>query len=516
MNRTSKKIRRFIFNILFDIGAFSACLFILSAVKYISRFEKLIDFNTLYGSYAFLILIFSVIFDKYEWNKKYGFYKIINKYFIVWIVSTAISLLVLFVFDINYYQLPYVFLSMLGIFLFELIIVSIRYSYRYAQFVEDRVERKHFFLMRESEADELVMQLEENSDINEPDKASEIISPELIRHQEVIEMINRNMIMPCKKQLNIEARSRHILLPLKNHSLELLVNISRLNYFRYINKYLEIANIKIKKGGYFVVCLETLSQRNERHRRKIMPGIRHIYSFFDYMIHRFWPRLPLFRKIYFRIWKRNNKRISYAEAMGRMYSCGFEYVEQIELQGLTWILFRKTGRPILSYDVTYSPLIRLRRVGKDGKLIVVYKMRTMHPYSEFLQEFIYKTNQLREGGKFRDDFRVTGLGKFMRKFWIDELPMLFNLLRGDLKLVGVRPLSRHYFSLYPEEFRKKRIKFKPGLIPPFYADLPSSLDEIIASEARYLDACEKAPFKTDFIYFWKSIRNILFCKARSK
>jgi lipopolysaccharide/colanic/teichoic acid biosynthesis glycosyltransferase len=94
--------------------------------------------------------------------------------------------------------------------------------------------------------------------------------------------------------------------------------------------------------------------------------------------------------------------------------------------------------------------------------------------------------------------------------------MLFNLLRGDLKLVGVRPLSRHYFSLYPEEFRKKRIKFKPGLIPPFYADLPSSLDEIIASEARYLDACEKSPFKTDFIYFWKSFRNILFCKARSK
>ena len=55
-----------------------------------------------------------------------------------------------------------------------------------------------------------------------------------------------------------------------------------------------------------------------------------------------------------------------------------------------------------------------------------------------------------------------------------------------MKLVGVRPLSQHYFSLYTKELQDKRILCKPGLVPPYYADMPKNLDEIIASEMRYL------------------------------
>ena len=49
----------------------------------------------------------------------------------------------------------------------------------------------------------------------------------------------------------------------------------------------------------------------------------------------------------------------------------------------------------------------------------------------------------------------------MRRFWLDELPMIINLIKGDMKMVGVRPLSKQYFSLYAEEVQQKRVMHKP-------------------------------------------------------
>jgi lipopolysaccharide/colanic/teichoic acid biosynthesis glycosyltransferase len=139
----------------------------------------------------------------------------------------------------------------------------------------------------------------------------------------------------------------------------------------------------------------------------------------------------------------------------------------------------------------------------------------MHPYAEYLQEYVYDKSDLQEGGKFKDDFRITTIGKIFRKFWIDELPMLINFFRREMKLVGVRPLSEHYFSLYSKELQEKRIKTKPGLIPPFYVDMPKTIEEIQASELKYIEAYEKHPCITDWKYFWKAVWNILFRKARS-
>ena len=139
----------------------------------------------------------------------------------------------------------------------------------------------------------------------------------------------------------------------------------------------------------------------------------------------------------------------------------------------------------------------------------------MHPYSEFLQEYVYEKNNLKEGGKLENDFRVTGWGQFMRKTWLDELPMVYNWIRGEVKLFGVRPISSHYFSLYSEELKEMRKKAKPGLIPPFYADLPKTFSEICDSEERYLRACQKNPVRTQWIYFWKVFSNIVFKGVRS-
>jgi lipopolysaccharide/colanic/teichoic acid biosynthesis glycosyltransferase len=139
----------------------------------------------------------------------------------------------------------------------------------------------------------------------------------------------------------------------------------------------------------------------------------------------------------------------------------------------------------------------------------------MHPYAEYLQEYVYQKHDLQDGGKFKDDFRISTVGRIMRRLWIDELPSLINLFKGDLKVVGVRPLSRHYFSLYTKDLQEKRIKYRPGLVPPFYVDNPKTLDEIMASENKYLDAYAKHPLWNDIKYLFVAAYNIIFKRYRS-
>jgi lipopolysaccharide/colanic/teichoic acid biosynthesis glycosyltransferase len=139
----------------------------------------------------------------------------------------------------------------------------------------------------------------------------------------------------------------------------------------------------------------------------------------------------------------------------------------------------------------------------------------MHPYSEFIQKDLFENHSLNPYGKFKYDFRITNWGRVLRKLWIDELPQLYNWIRGDVTLVGVRALSEHYFSLYPKDLQELRTQFKPGLVPPYYADMPKSFDEIIESERKYLDKKKAKPFSTDFIYFFEALMNIVFRGARS-
>ena len=227
------------------------------------------------------------------------------------------------------------------------------------------------------------------------------------------------------------------------------------------------------------------------------------------------PKLPYVKKIYFTFTRGRNRMVSKAEIYGRLYFCGFKIVDELEIENRLFFIARKVKAPSFNKNPTYGPIVRLKRAGFNGSFITVYKFRTMHPYSEFLQAYIYEKNDLQVGGKFKDDFRVTEWGRFMRATWLDELPMIYNWLRGDLKLIGVRPLSKQYLALYTKELRELREKVTPGLIPPFYADLPETLPEIIESEMRYLESYLKAPIKTQLRYTWKVSKNILFNGARS-
>ena len=104
----------------------------------------------------------------------------------------------------------------------------------------------------------------------------------------------------------------------------------------------------------------------------------------------------------------------------------------------------------------------------------------------------------------------------MRKVWIDELPMILNILKREMKLVGIRPISEHYLSLYSKEHQELRKGVRPGLLPPYYADLPKTLAEIERSEALYIRKYKEHPIITDTQYFFRILNNILFKRARSK
>ncbi|MFC1839876.1 sugar transferase [Thermodesulfobacteriota bacterium] len=133
----------------------------------------------------------------------------------------------------------------------------------------------------------------------------------------------------------------------------------------------------------------------------------------------------------------------------------------------------------------------------------------------YYRHFVFQKSSLKKGGKFSDDFRVTSWGEFMRKTWLDEIPMIYNWIKGDLQLFGVRPLSTQYYNLYTEELKGLRRKVKPGLVPPYYADLPKSLDEVMESEIRYIKRYLEKPVRTQFIYMFKSFINIVIKGARS-
>ncbi|MCX6303820.1 MAG: sugar transferase [Bacteroidetes bacterium] len=303
-----------------------------------------------------------------------------------------------------------------------------------------------------------------------------------------------------------------------NAAYNTVVNLHRINSLQRINKFFETVNAKLMPGGTFIGCGETFTLRKERILAKFPPGINYLVYSTDFIVHRVFPKVALTNKLYFLVTGGKKRVISRTETLGRLYSCGFEVVEEKIIDNLLYWRAQKTRAPFFDTDPTYGVFIHLHRIGKNGREFNVYKLRTMHAFAEYVQGYVYDKHQLGEGGKFKDDFRVTTLGRIMRKFWIDELPMLLNVLKGDMKIVGVRPLSRHYFCLYSEELQKKRVKVKPGLIPPYYAQHPTpvTLDDVQRNEMEYLLAYEKHPFKTDVKYFFKALYHIFLKNARSK
>ena len=294
------------------------------------------------------------------------------------------------------------------------------------------------------------------------------------------------------------------------------INFKKLNDIHYLNSFLGKINQNLPFGGIFVCCAETLEQRKYRILNKYHKFIAYPYYYLlDFPGKRVFPKFEFTRKIHDLVTKGNNKTMSFTEVMGRLVYSGFRIVDYKEINNLTYFVADKKKEPTPEQMHSYGMIFKMRRVGKGGNIINVYKIRTMHPYSEYIQKYLFDINGSDNGDKIKNDFRVTSWGRFLRRYWLDELPMLINLIKGDLKIIGVRPLSETKLSLYPKKIRELRLSTKPGLIPPFYADLPKSFDGLINSEKKYIEEYKIHPLKTDIKYFFKCIYNIFIKGERS-
>jgi len=509
--------RRSLFvNILFDIIALSASFLIMIWIKPASRRIYLPTYFYPFLVFMVIWVILSIIARKYSAPERHKLSHALLLILITNIVISGISAFIIFAFQLHLYSRLVVIGTVVAATAFELFFAFCDYFICNASVGPDTskvFEAYQKIVGRESEYPKNEIFLPEITMEPVPENIRETIIEE--SGEAVFEFLRKNIDLSIPNYTLLSTTTRFNVDKLPEKTYLKLVNLKRINDIRFINKFFESVNRKLLTGGIFIGCVETKDQRKKRILRKYLPVLNYIYYFFDFIIKRVFPKFNITKRIYFFLTRGENRVVSKAETLGRLYSCGFSVVNEQEINGWLYFVARKTREPFYDMEPSYGPLVRLRRIGKNGKMIQVYKFRTMHPYAEYLQEYIYERSDLKEGGKFKDDFRITTIGKLFRKFWIDELPMLINLFRGDLKIVGVRPLSEHYFSLYSKELQEKRIKTKPGLIPPFYVDMPKTLNEIQASEMKYLMAYEKKPFRTDWKYFWKAVWNILFKSARS-
>jgi len=144
-----------------------------------------------------------------------------------------------------------------------------------------------------------------------------------------------------------------------------------------------------------------------------------------------------------------------------------------------WILL-DDGRPVF---------FRQRRAGKEGAPFTMVKFRTMVTDAEQrLPELVDISNLDQPAFKIPDDPRVTRSGRWLRRTSIDELPQLWNVLRGDMSLVGPRPEEESVVALYDER-QRGRLAIKPGLTGPMqvYGRSDLTFEERLAMERDYLD-----------------------------
>lgn len=170
-----------------------------------------------------------------------------------------------------------------------------------------------------------------------------------------------------------------------------------------------------------------------------------------------------------------------------------------------------------NYNPFHDMFYVMNGLGKDFKPINIYKFRSMYPDSNGKLEDLLKSGVgIDQHGKYIGDPRVTRTGKFLRKHWIDELPQFLNLVKGDIKLVGVRPKGEKEWSLYPEDVKKKVLKYKPGLFGVHYAFRErGGIDLHVKIIQQYLEGYKKNPIGTETRYLIKILSNILFRGVRS-
>lgn len=148
---------------------------------------------------------------------------------------------------------------------------------------------------------------------------------------------------------------------------------------------------------------------------------------------------------------------------GRVWKRVFDIVFSLFSLIILFPLFLTVSLLIYSQD-RHNPFYKSQRVGRNGKLFHMYKFRSMVIDAEKEKRRLLSKNERKDGPLFKieNDPRITVLGKWIRKFDIDELPQLYNVLIGNMSLIGPRPHLGDEVKLY-KEHQKRVLTLKPGI-----------------------------------------------------
>lgn len=142
---------------------------------------------------------------------------------------------------------------------------------------------------------------------------------------------------------------------------------------------------------------------------------------------------------------------------------GIDLLSSLLSLGLLWPVFLLIVA-LIKLDSPGSVIFKQKRVGKDGKIFTLYKFRTMVVGAEKLQEKYKHLNEAdRPVFKIKNDPRFTRLGKVLSHTGLDELPQLVNILKGEMSLVGPRPLPADEEEQISPKYQKIRRQAKPGI-----------------------------------------------------
>lgn len=146
--------------------------------------------------------------------------------------------------------------------------------------------------------------------------------------------------------------------------------------------------------------------------------------------------------------------------------------------------------PILKLESPGPLVFKQKRVGRNGRYFYIYKFRSMYKDAEAKKAALMEQNEMK-GLMFKmtDDPRVTKVGKFIRATSIDELPQFWNILKGDMSLVGTRPPTVDEFQQY-EARHKRRLSMKPGLTGMWQVSGRSNIEdfeEVVRMDLEYID-----------------------------
>lgn len=177
--------------------------------------------------------------------------------------------------------------------------------------------------------------------------------------------------------------------------------------------------------------------------------------------------------------------------------------------GIAFLIFA----PIIYHQSPGPIFFSQNRVGRNGRIFKIYKFRSMYMDAEERKKELMSQNKM-QGLMFKmdNDPRIIPIGHFIRKTSIDELPQFWNILKGDMSLVGTRPPTVDEYKQYEMKHRK-RLAMKPGLTGMWQVSGRSDIvdfEEVVALDAKYI---EEWTLLLDVKMIWKTVMIVLMGKG---